>query len=76
MALAKLILFLLRQLMEMVSIAKVALPVLVCTADPHVGGCDNTQDLERNACRNTGNVLGPILGGEDDSRDNPTQLAN
>lgn len=76
MVLAKLVLFLLRQLTEIVSIAKIALPILVCTADPHVGGSDDAQDLERNASRNAGNVLGPVLRGEDDSRDNTTKLAN
>lgn len=76
MVLAKLVLFLLRQLTEIVSISKIALPVLVCTADPHVDGSNNAQALERNTCRNTGNVLGPVLGREDDSRDNATQLAN
>lgn len=76
MVLAKLILFLLRQLTEIVSIAKIALLVLVRTADPHVGGSNNAQDLERNASRNTGNVLGPVLRREDDSRNNATELAN
>lgn len=78
MILAKLVLLILhvRKLTEMISIPKIALPVLMCTADPHVGGDENSQDLERNACRNAGNILGLILGGEDNSRDDATQLAN
>lgn len=76
MVFAEFALFLLGQPTEIVSIAEIALPVLVCTTDPHVGGGNDAQDLESNACSNAGHVLWPVLGREDDCRDNATQLAN
>lgn len=76
MVFAKFALFLLRQLTEIISVAQIALPVLVCTTDPHIGGGNDAEDLESNACRNAGHVLWPVLGREDDRRDDATQLAD